>query len=46
VAASFAGTTPEVDAALVAAQATDIALRIERDGLASVPEADLRLRLL
>jgi uncharacterized protein len=52
VTAQFAGTTsevgtaPEVDAALVAGQATDIARRIERDGLASVPEADLRIRLL
>jgi len=52
VTAQFAGTSPEVgtasevDAALVAGQATDIARRIERDGLASVPEADLRIRLL
>jgi hypothetical protein len=45
VAASFAGTPSAVDAALVAAQATDIALRIERDGLPSVPEAALLLRL-
>jgi hypothetical protein len=45
VAVSFAGTSPDVDAALVAAQATEIALRIERDGLASVPAGDLRLRL-
>ena len=45
VAASFAGAPSDVDAAQVAAQATDIALRIERDGLASVPEADLALRL-
>lgn len=39
------GTTDEVDPAHVAEQAKDIALRIERDGLANVPEADLRLRL-
>jgi hypothetical protein len=39
------GTTDEVDPAYVAEQATGIARRIERDGLASVPEADLRLRL-
>ena len=51
VAASFAGPPSDadaashVDAALVAAQATEIALRIERDGLASVPEAELTLRL-
>jgi hypothetical protein len=35
----------EVDAGFVAGQAADLALRIERDGLAGVPEADLRLRL-
>jgi hypothetical protein len=45
VTASFAGATSEVDAALVAAQATDIARRIEHDGLPSVPEDALRLRL-
>ena len=39
------GTTDEVDPAYVAEQATGLALRIERDGLASVPEADLRLKL-
>jgi len=38
-------TTSAVDAGFVAEQATDLALRIERYGLASVPEADLRLRL-
>lgn len=53
--AAFAGTVPastvpastggEVDAGFVADQAVGLALRIERDGLASVPEADLRLRL-
>jgi uncharacterized protein len=43
--AEFGGAPGEVDAGLVAAQATGLALRIERDGLASVPEADLRLRL-
>lgn len=44
-AAGATNTTDEVDAGYVAEQATDVALRIERDGLASVPEADLRLRL-
>lgn len=43
--AGFAGAAREVDAGLVAAQATDIALRIDRDGLAGVGEADLRVRL-
>ncbi len=43
--AGFAGAPGEVDAGFVAGQATALALRIERDGLASVPEADLRLRL-
>jgi hypothetical protein len=43
--AEFAGAPGEVDAGFVAAQATGLALRIERDGLASVPEADLRLKL-
>jgi hypothetical protein len=39
------GTTGEVDAGYVAEQATSVAQRIERDGLAGLPEADLRLRL-
>jgi hypothetical protein len=43
--AAFAGPPGEVDAGLVAARAADLALRIERDGLARVPEADLRLPL-
>jgi predicted metal-dependent hydrolase len=48
--AEFADATGAVDPALldpysVAAQATGLALRIEQDGLAGVPEADLRLRL-
>jgi uncharacterized protein len=43
--AEFAAAPGEVDACFVAGQATALALRIERDGLASVPEADLRLRL-
>ncbi len=43
--ATGADATGAVDAGFVAEQATDLALRIERDGLASVPEADLRLRL-
>jgi hypothetical protein len=43
--AGFAGTPREVDAGLVARQATDLALRIETDGLADVPEADLRITL-
>lgn len=46
--AEFAGPASaggEVDAGFVAGQAASLALRIERDGLASVPEADLRLRL-
>ena len=43
--APFAGTAAAVDAGHVADQATAIALRIERDGLAAVPEASLRLRL-
>jgi hypothetical protein len=43
--AEFAAAPGEVDAGFVAEQATALALRIERDGLASVPEADLRLRL-
>jgi hypothetical protein len=43
--AAFAGTPGEVDAGFVAAQAADLALRIEQDGLASIAEADLRLAL-
>jgi hypothetical protein len=43
--AEFADAPGEVDAGFVAAQATGLALRIERGGLASVPEADLRLAL-
>jgi len=43
--AGFAGTSREPDAGFVAAQAAGLALRIERDGLAGVPEADLRLKL-
>jgi hypothetical protein len=43
--AEFADAPGEVDAGFVAAQATGLALRIERDGLPSVPEADLRLKL-
>ena len=43
--AEFADAPGEVDAGFVAAQATGLALRIERDGLATVTEADLRLRL-
>jgi len=43
--AAFAGTSREVDAGFVAAQAADLALRIERDGLGCVAEADLRLAL-
>jgi hypothetical protein len=43
--AHFADASREVDAGYVAAQATDLALRIERDGLAGVPEADLLVRL-
>jgi uncharacterized protein len=41
----FAGPGREVDAAFVAAQAAGLALRIERDGLAAVPETDLQVRL-
>jgi hypothetical protein len=44
--AGFTGASTEVDAGYIAAQASDLALRIERDGLAELPEADLRLRLL
>jgi hypothetical protein len=43
--AQFADAPGEVDAGYVADQATGLALRIERDGLASVQEADLRLKL-
>jgi len=43
--AEFADAPGEVDAGFVAAQAAGLALRIERDGLPSVPEADLRLAL-
>jgi hypothetical protein len=43
--AEFADAPGEVDAGFVAEQATGLALRIERDGLASVTEADLRLKL-
>jgi uncharacterized protein len=43
--AEFAGASPDVDAGYVAAQATDLARTIERDGLAEVPEADLLVRL-
>jgi uncharacterized protein len=53
--AGFTGASRAIDPGLldpglldphfVAAQAAGIALRIERDGLASVPEADLRLKL-
>lgn len=43
--AGFAGTSSEVDASLVAGQATDLALRIEQSGLAGIPEADLRMTL-
>jgi len=42
---AFAGTSREVDADLVAAGAAALALRIERDGLADVPAADLRVDL-
>jgi uncharacterized protein len=43
--AAFAGTPVAVDAGFVAGQAAALALRIERDGLAAVPVADLRLPL-
>ena len=43
--AAFAGTSAEVDAGFVAAEAADLALRIERDGLGCLAEADLRLAL-
>ena len=40
-----AGTPGEVDPGFVAGQAEELARRIERDGLAAVPDADLLLRL-
>jgi uncharacterized protein len=48
--AGFTGGSRAIDAGLldppfVAAQATAVGLRIERDGLAGLPEADLRLKL-
>jgi hypothetical protein len=43
--ADATNTTNDVDAGYVAEQAKGVALRIERDGLAGVPEADLRLKL-
>jgi uncharacterized protein len=43
--AAFADQPGPVDAGLVAGQATDLAQRIERDGLAAVPGSDLLLRL-
>jgi hypothetical protein len=43
---AFGGAYREVDADFVAGRAAGLALRIERDGLASVPEADLRLSLV
>jgi hypothetical protein len=43
--AEFAGAPAPVDAAFVAAQATELADRVERDGLAAVPEASLQVRL-
>jgi predicted metal-dependent hydrolase len=43
--AGFASASAEVDAGFVAEQAAALAQRIERDGLAGIPEADLRLRL-
>lgn len=49
--AECAANSPDVDVALldpnrVAARAADLARRIERDGLAALPEADLRLKLV
>src|SRR5579859_6475269 len=41
--AQFAGAPSEIDADFVAAQAAGLALLIERDGLAGVPDASLRL---
>jgi hypothetical protein len=43
--AGSAGASSEVDAGFVAGQAAGLALRIERDGLTDIPEADLTLRL-
>ena len=43
--AAFTGTSAEVDASFVAAQATSLALRIEEAGLTDIPEGDLRLEL-
>lgn len=43
--AAAGGACPGVDPAFVAGRATAIALRVERDGLASVTEADLHLPL-
>ena len=43
--AAIAGTSREVDGEFVAARAQELALRIERDGLGGIAEADLRLPL-
>ena len=43
--AAFAGSSGEVDAGFVAAEAADLAQRIEQDGLGCLAEADLRLAL-
>jgi uncharacterized protein len=43
--AEFAHASREVDADFVAGHATSLALRIERDGLANLPETELRLTL-
>lgn len=43
--AGFTGASAEVDAGYVAGQASDLSRRIERDGLADLAEADLRVRL-
>jgi uncharacterized protein len=43
--AAFAGAPGQVDAEFVAAQASGIALLIERDGVAGVPETSLLLKL-
>jgi hypothetical protein len=45
-AAKSAASNAGIDAEYVAAQADDIAARIERDGLAAVPPSDLLLRLV